>query len=210
MFFLHGSSANDKNRVSIDLLLAYGATYRKVKRQEFIFKEGQLASFLYVIETGRVKMFNINDEGREFIQGIFLSGNSFGEPPVIVGEEYPANAIALDDSVLLRISREKLLLLLHENPNVHLQFTTMLASRLLAKAQNMKDLTSYGPEHRITSLLKQYKKHCGCPYGEKMRVELTRQEIADMTGLRVETVIRTMKAMEEKGLLHIENRKVLI
>jgi CRP-like cAMP-binding protein len=43
-----------------------------------------------------------------------------------------------------------------------------------------------------------------------MRVELTRQEIADMTGLRVETVIRTMKAMEEKGMLKIENRKVLI
>jgi CRP-like cAMP-binding protein len=86
----------------------------------------------------------------------------------------------------------------------------MLASRLLAKAQNMKDLTSYGPEHRITSLLKQYKKHCGCPDSEKMRVELTRQEIADMTGLRVETVIRTMKAMEEKGMLKIENRKVLI
>jgi CRP-like cAMP-binding protein len=210
MFFLHESSSHPIQGVSIDLLIAYGAGYRKVKRQEFIFKEGQPASFLYVIETGRVKMFNINDEGREFIQGIFQAGNSFGEPPVIVGEEYPANAIALDDSVLLRISREKLLLLLHENPNVHLQFTTMLASRLLAKAQNMKDLTSYGPEHRITSLLKQYKKHCGCPDGEKMRVELTRQEIADMTGLRVETVIRTMKAMEEKEMLKIENRKVLI
>jgi CRP-like cAMP-binding protein len=210
MFFLHGTSSHSKQGVSIDLLIAYGASYRKVKRQEFIFKEGQPASFLYVIETGRVKMFNITDEGREFIQGIFLAGNSFGEPPVIVGEEYPANAIALDDGVLLRISREKLLLLLHENPDVHLQFTTMLASRLLAKAQNMKDLTSYGPEHRITSLLKQYKKHCGCPDSEKMRVELTRQEIADMTGLRVETVIRTMKAMEEKGMLKIENRKVLI
>ncbi|HSR39727.1 MAG TPA: cyclic nucleotide-binding domain-containing protein, partial [Phnomibacter sp.] len=65
MFFLHGTSSTDKLMVSIDLLLAYGATYRKVKRQEFIFKEGQMASFLYVIEEGRVKMFNINDEERE-------------------------------------------------------------------------------------------------------------------------------------------------
>lgn len=210
MFFLHGPDAQQKGSVSIDLLLAYGAAYKKLKKQEVIFREGQPASFFYVIEAGRVKMYNINDEGREFIQGIFTAGNSFGEPPVISGGQYPANAMALEDTVLLRMTREKIILLLRENPNVHLAFTTMLANRLLAKAQNMRDLTSYGPEHRITSLLKQYKKHCGCPDNEVMRVELTRQEIADMTGLRVETVIRTMKAMEEKGLLHIEHRKVLI
>lgn len=209
MFFLTGPLADHKDAVSIDLLLAYGAAYRKAQKGELIFKEGQQASFFYVIEEGRVKMYNVNDEGREFIQGIFIAGNSFGEPPVISGEQYPANAVAMENTVLLRMTRDRLLALLRENPDIHLQFTTMLANRLLAKAQNMKDLTSYGPEHRISSLLKQYKKHCGCPDGEKMKVELTRQEIADMTGLRVETVIRTMKAMEEKGLLQIEQRKVV-
>jgi CRP-like cAMP-binding protein len=99
--------------------------------------------------------------------------------------------------------------MIKENPDIHFKFTTLLAKRLLAKAHNMKDLTSYGPEQRILSLLKQYKKHCGCPENKQLQVELTRQEIADMTGLRVETVIRTMKHMEEKGLLTIEHRKVI-
>jgi CRP-like cAMP-binding protein len=209
MFFLSDITELGTYTASTEQLLAYGATYRKVKKNEFIFKEGQVATFLYIIEAGRVKMFNINDEEREFIQGIFNKGNSFGEPPVILGQHYPANAIALEDSLLLRISREKLLLMLEENPSVHLQYTAMLASRLMAKAKNMRDLTCYGPEQRILSLLKQYKKHCGCSENESLTVALTRQEIADMTGLRVETVIRTMKAMQEKGMLQIEKRKVL-
>jgi len=210
MFFLHSSSPHGKTVLSIEMLLAYGAAYKKVQKQEVIFREDQPAKFFYLIETGRVKMFNEVESGKEFIQGHFTAGESFGEPPVIAGHDYPATAIALEETVLLRISRERFIALLHENPEVHLAFTCMLANRLLAKAQNMKDLTSYGPDHRIMSLLKQYKKHCGCPDNEIFKVELTRQEIADMTGLRVETVIRTMKVLEEKGMLKIEHRKVLL
>jgi CRP/FNR family transcriptional regulator, cyclic AMP receptor protein len=210
MFFLHTSAKTDKAALSIEMLLAYGAAYKKVKKQEVIFREDQQALFFYVIETGKVKMFNEVESGKEFIQGHFTAGESFGEPPVMVGQLYPATAIALEDTLLLRISRERFIALLQENPAVHIAFTCMLAKRLLAKAQNMKDLTSYGPDHRIMSLLKQCKKHSGCPDNEIFKVELTRQEIADMTGLRVETVIRTMKALEEKGVLKIEKRKVML
>jgi CRP/FNR family transcriptional regulator len=210
MFFLQTSATSGKTTLSIEMLLAYGAAYKKVKKQEVIFREDQQAQFFYLIESGKVKMFNEVESGKEFIQGHFSSGESFGEPPVMVGQQYPATAIALEDTLLLRISREKFISLLKENPEVHIAFTCMLANRLLAKAQNMKDLTNYGPDHRIMSLLKQYKKHCGCPDSEIFKVEFTRQEIADMTGLRVETVIRTMKVLEEKGLLKIEKRKVLL
>lgn len=210
MFFLNTTASPGKAALSSEMLLAYGAAYKKVKKMEVVFREDQPAKFFYLIETGRVKMFNEVESGKEFIQGHFTAGESFGEPPVITGHDYPATAIALEDTLLLRISRERFIKLLHDNPEVHLAFTCMLSNRLLAKAQNMKDLTSYGPENRILSLLKQYKKHCGCPESETFKVELTRQEIADMTGLRVETVIRTMKALEEKGVLKIENRKVLL
>jgi len=209
MFFVSETIHNKLDAAFADLLITYGASYKKVGKQELIFREGQMAQFFYIIESGRVKMYNINDEGREFIQGFFAAGNSFGEPPLITGEQYPASAVALEPTVLIRMTRDKFVQMVKENPDVHFAFTSLLAKRLLAKAQNMKDLTSYGPEHRILSLLKQYKKHCGCPDHEQLQVALTRQEIADMTGLRVETVIRTMKHMEEKGVLTIEHRKVI-
>jgi CRP-like cAMP-binding protein len=209
MFFVSDTTSGKLDASFADLLITYGASYKKVSKQELIFREGQKAQFFYIIESGRVKMYNVNNEGREFIQGFFEAGNSFGEPPLIAAEQYPASAVALEPTVLIRMTRDKFVQMIKENPDVHIAFTSLLAKRLLAKAQNMKDLTSYGPEHRILSLLKQYKKHCGCPDNQQLQVELTRQEIADMTGLRVETVIRTMKHMEEKGVLTIEHRKVI-
>lgn len=210
MFFLQSAAAGNEPILSVEMLLTYGAAYKQVKKGEIIFREGQQANFFYVIETGKVKMYNDTEGGKEFIQGFFASGESFGEPPVMAGKTYPASAMAMENATLLRLSKDNFIMLLKENPEVHISFTQLLANRLMAKSNNMKDLTSYGPEHRILSLLKQYKKHCGCPEQERMQVNLTRQEIADMTGLRVETVIRTMKAMEEKGELTIANRKVLI
>lgn len=209
MFFLQSLEGNS-SILSVDMLLTYGAAYKKLKKGEIIFREGQQALFFYVIETGKVKMYNDTEGGKEFIQGFFNSGESFGEPPLIAGKTYPATAVAMENSTLLRLTKNNFIMLLKENPEVHLSFTQLLAHRLLAKSNNMRDLTSYGPEHRILSLLKQYKKHCGCPEHQQMQVNLTRQEIADMTGLRVETVIRTMKAMEEKGQLIIANRKAFI
>jgi CRP/FNR family transcriptional regulator, cyclic AMP receptor protein len=200
MFFLQSAAAGNEPILSVEMLLTYGAAYKQVKKGEIIFREGQQANFFYVIETGKVKMYNDTEGGKEFIQGFFSSGESFGEPPVMAGKTYPASAMAMENATLLRLSKDNFVMLLKENPEVHISFTQLLANRL----------TSYGPEHRILSLLKQYKKHCGCPEQEQMQVNLTRQEIADMTGLRVETVIRTMKAMEEKGELTIANRKVLI
>jgi CRP/FNR family transcriptional regulator, cyclic AMP receptor protein len=209
MFFVKDAHENNQPVIGSDLLLTYGATFRKVKNHEIIFREGSQALFFYWIEEGRVKMFNESDADKEFIQGIFDAGESFGEPPLIASQRYPASARAMGDSLLLRLSRDRFLTLLCENPSVHFQFTNMLACRLLAKSEYMMVLSNSSPETRILNLLKQNKKHCGYPDQELHMVKFTRQEIADMTGLRVETVIRTIKVLEERGILKIEHRKVL-
>jgi CRP-like cAMP-binding protein len=57
-------------------------------------------------------------------------------------------------------------------------------------------------------LLKEYKKSHSHLNGDKLKIDLTRQQIADMTGLRVETVIRSMRELHDKGQLNIEKGKV--
>ena len=71
------------------------------------------------------------------------------------------------------------------------------------------EISSQEPEHRILRILDYLKKHVHKkeePFSFK--VDLTRQQIADLTGLRVETVIRATKALEKKGELKIKSRKV--
>ena len=71
----------------------------------------------------------------------------------------------------------------------------------------MKEISSHDPEHRILTLI-DYLKEKASETSGYYEVPFTRQQIADMTGLRVETVIRSIKSLEQKKKVKIENRKV--
>lgn len=68
-------------QIDVDLLFL-GVLLRKIQKNEVIFNEDEVAHFYYQIINGSVRMFNSNDEGKEFTQGIFCIGESFGEPPL--------------------------------------------------------------------------------------------------------------------------------
>lgn len=191
------------------LLLEFGAKKIFLKKGEMLFEEGDTAKFFYQILSGEIKMNNFNDEGKEFIQSIFTKGNCFGEPPLFIDKPYPANAVAIVDSEILAIAKEAFFKLLYSNPEAHLNMTENLAQRLYFKSVMASEISSQEPEHRILKLIDYFKESISkLKPTEKYKVDLTRQQIADLTGLRVETVIRSIKSLEKKGLLFIEDRKV--
>lgn len=194
--------------INIDLLLASGAAYKKVNKGAIIFQEGSNCSFYYQLVSGKVRWMNINDEGKEFIQNIIEPGECFGELPLFDDEPYAATAVADEDAVLLRLHKPTFTQLLKENQDVHIKFSRLLAQRVRSKFMMLKSFACHDPEKIISNLLAYLKKEnknycCNCN-----QVKLTRQQIADMTGLRVETVIRSMRHMHEKGELHINKGKV--
>ena len=98
--------------------------------------------------------------------------------------------------------------MLQENQDIHFSFTRLITQRLRFKFYIIKEIAYHDPENSISRLL-QYLKSTQkniCP--ECNQVKLTRQQIADMTGLRVETVIRTIRNLHEKGVLTINRGKV--
>lgn len=192
-----------------ELLLHYGAHNKLYKKNEFIFRQEQRAHFYFQIVTGEVKMNNLRENGKEFIQSFFSDSQSFGEPPLFSDISYPANAVATQDSEILCLSKQSFLTLLLENPEVHLKVTSAIASRLYYKAIMASEISSQEPEHCILRILDYLKKDVYKleePYAFK--VNLTRQQIADLTGLRVETVIRATKSLEKKKEILIKKRKI--
>ncbi len=194
--------------IDIDLLLAWGAGFKKVGKGTTIFREGTTCCFYYQLVSGRVRWMNINDEGKEFIQTIIEPGECFGEMPLFDDEPYAASAIADEDAVLIRLHKPVFIQLIKENQDYHFKFSRLLAQRVRFKFLLLKSLATHDPECRISALLNYLKKEnknfcAGCN-----QLKLTRQQIADMTGLRVETVIRSMRHMHEKGELLISKGKV--
>ncbi|NLN24136.1 MAG: Crp/Fnr family transcriptional regulator [Bacteroidetes bacterium] len=193
--------------ISENLLLKYGAVLETYESFQNIFLEHSKAHFYFQIKTGAVKMYNLNESGKEFVQGFFYERESFGEPPLFADFDYPASALAIKKSVIYKLSKAKLFQLLTEHPQVHFKFTQALAERLFYKSTLLKGITGQAPDQRILTLidfLKESDATAETPY----KVPLTRQQIADMTGHRVETVIRAIKQLELDGKIQIIKRKV--
>jgi CRP/FNR family cyclic AMP-dependent transcriptional regulator len=194
--------------INIETLLSLGATYKKVVANETIFEEGAECHYYYQLISGSVRWVNISEEGKEFVHDMIDAGECFGEFPLFDEAPYAASAIANNDSEILRLHKDSFQQLLKDDPSIHLAFSKLLVERLRFRFLLSKDLAGNKPEEKICSLLTYFKNHKKyfCP--KCNLVQLTRQQIADMTGLRVETVIRSIRHLKETGKLQIQKGKV--
>lgn len=194
--------------ISTDLLLARGAVCKKIRIHEAVFMEGDPCSYYYQLVKGALKLINIDHEGRECVHAVIEAGESFGEFPLFDDAPYAASAIAETDCEVIRLHKPLFLEMLRENPGILFNFTRLLSKRLRFKYSLIKSMSSNSPETRIINLINYLKSENKnfCP--DCNQLKLTRRQIAGMTGLRVETVIRTIRQMHNKGELVISRGKV--
>ena len=187
-----------------DLLLSRGAIYKKIKKGEIIFNENSKCNYYFQLVQGKVSWINYDDEGKVFIQSIIEPNECFGELP------YAASAIAETDSVVIQLPKPTFLLLLKENPELVFAFAKLLSQRVRYKFFTLKELACHNPEQQIVEFLNYYKNKSHQLSVHPYKVTFTRQQLADMTGLRVETVIRVIKKLSENGKLNIDRGKVYL
>jgi len=192
-----------------ELLQQYGARLLRVAAGASVFLAGESADHFHVLKSGRLRMVSMSEKGREFTQGWFDPGESFGEPPFFAGGAYPASAIAETDCTVWTCPRSGFLKLLEARPDVHLALTRTLSRRLIYKSLMLGEIAIEEAEHRLATLFGHLARIAGKMPGADYRIPLTRQQLADMTGLRVETVIRTVKGMEARGVLAIVGGRIV-
>jgi len=200
---------NRKRRVFPSKTLErYHAKLVSLKKDQMLFQDGETATDYMQVETGTVKMFIVSADGQEFIQGIFNAGESFGEPALIGKFPYPGSVVAIEASKIWKLPADYFFQMLKENFDLHLKMDQVLCQRLRYKSMVLSEISSHEPEHRIVSLLKHFKSKNAAAFSNKIIIPYTRQQLADMTGLRVETVIRTVKKMEKEKKLLLEGHKI--
>ena len=191
--------------IPTELLKQYDAQTLNLDKDVIIFEQDSRADYFNQIITGQVAMVTTNEDGKEFTQGMFSDGESFGDPVLFLELPYPSTAIALTETTVIRLYKDSFFQLLKENPEVLLNITRHLSELLHFKTKMATEISLYSPEHRILTLLQHIKLS-----DEPERIDLTRQQIANLTALRVETVIRAIKSLEEDGKLQIIDRKVYL
>lgn len=192
------------------VLLQNGATYKEIKKGEFIFLEGTSCNYYFQLKEGVVSWLNFSEDGKVFIQSIVEKGDSFGILPLFDDAPYAASAVAETDCIVLKLPKQKFKKIITDCPKTLFLFTQTLAKILRNKLYFLKEVACHNPEHKVLEVLKYYREKTQHETNEPFRVFLTRMQIAEMTGLRVETVIRVIKRLSNKGNLNITKGKIYL
>lgn len=191
-----------------DLLFSHGAVAQFFNSQDYIFHEGTISKFYFQIRKGTVKINNSSEKAKEFIHGLPFDGHCFGESYIFTDIPYGINAMAVTNCEVIRLDKDKFLQLLLSNPHLFLQVSKYTAERLHFRYLISSFLCETDPLIRITKLLNHIKGFFKHTEKYSFMVPYTRTQLASLTGLRIETVIRTIKKMEIYGHVKITDRKI--
>lgn len=192
-----------------DVLLSCGADYKNFETNQLLFAEGDTPSYYFQIVKGKIKINNYNDQGKEFIQGIVDTGGSPVVTALFTDKPYPVNAVAFEECRVLRLPKKSYFNLLKQNPELYEKVLPFISENMHYNYIMMQTMSFQSPENRLITIMNYLKgnRQDDSPYS--YQIPFTRQQLASLAGLSVETVIRVIKNMEKNEILRIENRKIL-
>jgi len=175
------------------------------KKGDIIYAPGSHPRYVYFVKSGEIRMFTLSNEGKEFTQGVFKSKQYFGEPALLLQRPYLAYTVALKDSALILLDQQQFEKLIEDNKEFSMSLIKALSERLFYKSMMLEELANEHADHRLSTLINYLCKDLQA--GEVL--DITRQALADRSGLRVETVIRTMKKMADQNEIKLIRGKIV-
>ena len=179
---------------------------RKYSRGKVIFTEGEEATGLYVLHTGRVKIYKLSSEGKEQILHIFGPGEPFGEVAVFAGGQFPAYAETLEVSETLFFPRKKIVELLTKDPSMAMNMLAMLSKRLKYFTQLVENLSLKEVPQRLAAYLlvlatMKDKR-------DTVELDIAKGQLASLLGTIPETLSRILNKMTIQGYIEVEGRQI--
>jgi len=178
---------------------------RAVKRGEIILFEGEPARELYFVASGVVKVFKTSPEGKEQILQLIRPGESFNDVPVFGGGLNLASAEALAPGMLYGIRKSDLEVMLRDYPKLAQNVIQVLSQRIEHLISLVEDLSFRHVTGRLARILLEY---AGDKDGQRRL--LTQQDMAAMAGTAREMIGRSLKFLEEEGVLKLERHRIVI
>jgi CRP/FNR family transcriptional regulator len=192
--------------------LAARTIRRRFQRGELLFGEGDPCTGLFLVASGKIRIFKLSPSGREQVLAIEGPGSSFAELPVFDGGNYPAAASASEDAEVLFVSRKDFQNFCREHPEVGLKVIAVVGSRLRRLVGIIEDLSFTTVRQRLITLILRLAQASGSPSKEGVRVELTmsHQDLAAELGTVRELISRNLSRLQAEGFLDVDGRKIMV
>jgi CRP-like cAMP-binding protein len=171
---------------------------------EVIFREGETAERLFLIDSGRVKLSIASPTGQELLIGVLGRGQIFGELEIIDRGPRAMDARAMEDALLYALPADQLWNMLENRASLARRLLELMARRLRRADQTSQDLVFFDAPTRLARRLLQLAEDHGHPLGSgeesvRIAVRVTQEELAQMIGVTRESANRLVASFTERG-----------
>jgi CRP/FNR family transcriptional regulator len=193
-------------------VLAARMSRKRFAAGELLFSEGEPCNGLYIVLSGRVRIFKTSVSGREQVLSIEGAGGTVAELPVFDGGPYPASVIALDETEIAFLSRRDFQGFCIEHPEVALKVLAVVGARLRQLVAIIEELSFTTIRQRLASTLVKLAQNEGkkTARGIEFRLPASHQEMASQLGTVRELISRNLTRLQAEGLLEVNARDVVV
>ena len=175
---------------------------------EVLFHQGEEGNGFYLIQSGRIKVFQLSSGGREQILHIFGEGDHFAEVPAFDGQSFPASAAALEATQALFFPRQLFLMLLEQNPILTINLLKSFARHTRRLSSLIDNLSLHEVPERLAIYLLQLNERSNNT--DQVKLDLNKTQLAAMLGTIPETLSRVFYKLNQAGVIAVEGAVITV
>lgn len=180
---------------------------RTVDKGEILFFQGDPANGFYTLLSGLIRIYKSSPEGKEYTLHTIRPGQMFAEAAIFGGKLFPANCIALEESVVAFFPKDRFVNLIADSPQISLKMISALSGFVRDFNQQIENLSLKEVSARLALFLLRQAKASG---QSKIVLKTSKSELASSLGTISETLSRNFRKMKESGVIDINGNGISI
>lgn len=183
---------------------------RLYKAKDILFQEGATPHFLMFVASGKVKTFKTNEEAKEYITGLYKTGDFLGYASLLKEAPYAESAMALEETEILLIPKADFLALMYNNRDVSYRFIKLLSADLEEKESQLLHLAYDTVRKRVADALLLLQERYQAQEDRKFSMAISRDNLASIVGTSKECVIRVLSEFKSDAIVQTHQSEITI
>lgn len=187
------------------------ACKRFYSRNEFLFREGDPADTIYLIKSGKVKLFKVSAGGKEIILDILKEDDFFGENTFFDQAQHNMNAQAMENVYICSCTKEHFALLL-QNPRTAMKIIQLLGEKLNNYTNQVASIAFHDVKGRVAAMLLKLAGEYGSrsPEGTTINIELTHNDLASLVNASRVMVSNVVSSLRQDGIIETKDHRFIL
>ncbi|HEY6899484.1 MAG TPA: cyclic nucleotide-binding domain-containing protein, partial [Puia sp.] len=191
------------------------AETQELPKKMFLYQEGKRPKSLYLLKSGKIKAYRINEDGKEYITNLYVPGDYIGYLPLLDSNSYEDSAVVLEDAELAVFPKDEFLDALYNDIQIASKFIHLIARNVQDKEERLLSL-AYGSLRKrvakgLIDIQSKFNAAGASPAAAPPQgLSISREDIAQYVGTATESLIRTLSDFKSEKLIDIKDGRIRI